>query len=148
MKRMPKGIALGFFITVAGGAAMAETAEAPSGSDSGTPYTVIDGTKVDARTHKGWEIVTALDCGRCHGKEYRGRVGPSLLESARERSKSGFQYYVLEGMPMRGMPGYKHYEKVRNNIDGIYGYFKGLADGAIQHGELTKINESVASQED
>jgi mono/diheme cytochrome c family protein len=103
------------------------------------PYTVQDGTRVDARTYAGWRTLRQFDCARCHGPDYQGSVGPSLIESVRARSREEFIRLVLEGNPVRGMPPYGEVERVRDNVEGIYGYFRGRADGAIGPGRLRPI---------
>jgi hypothetical protein len=43
---------------------------------------------------------------------------------------------VLEGNPAQGMPGYQGARRVADEIDAIYGYFKGVAQGDIPAGKL------------
>src|SRR5262249_17717902 len=78
----------------------------------------------------GWRVVRELDCARCHGVDYRGGVGPSLIESARSRSHADFARMLLDGNPERGMPPYRNVAEVAQNADAIYAYFRALADGS------------------
>jgi len=89
------------------------------------------------RTYDGWRAVRQLDCARCHGADYRGSVGPSLIESVKTRSRADFTRFILEGNAERGMPPYKSVARVVDNVEGIYDYFQGLADGSIPAGQLT-----------
>jgi hypothetical protein len=41
---------------------------------------------------------------------------------------------VLDGNPPRGMPGYRGNPLIAENIDAIYLYFLGRADGSIEPG--------------
>jgi len=112
---------------------------APACAADAAPYTVVDGTKVDAKTMEGWRTWRALACERCHGKNQEGMVGPSLLESLKSLSKDDFKKTVLEGRPEKGMPNFNGSKQVTDNIDGLYGYLKGRSDGAIKAGRVEEI---------
>jgi len=112
---------------------------APAWAADAAPYTVVDGTKVDAKTMEGWRTWRALACERCHGKNQEGMVGPSLLESLKSLSKDDFKKTVLEGRPEKGMPNFNGSKQVTDNIDGLYGYLKGRSDGAIKAGRVEEI---------
>ena len=43
---------------------------------------------------------------------------------------------MLKGRPEKGMPNFDGSEMVTKNLDGLYAYLKGRADGAIQPGRL------------
>ncbi len=77
-----------------------------------------------------------MDCARCHGSDWNGSVGPSILAYVRSQSKESFVRIVLEGIPAQGMPGYQGARRVADEIDAIYGYFKGVAAGEIPAGKL------------
>lgn len=98
---------------------------------------VVKRAQAYRKTYDGWRAVRQLDCARCHGADYRGSVGPSLIESVQTRSRSDFTRVILDGSPERGMPPYKSVARVVDNLDGIYEYFRGLADGSIPAGQLT-----------
>jgi hypothetical protein len=66
-------------------------------------------------------------------------VGPSLIESLRRLSKDEFKGSVLKGRPEKGMPNFDGSKMVTENIDGLYAYLKGRADGAIQPGRLEEL---------
>jgi mono/diheme cytochrome c family protein len=110
----------------------------PSQANEGSDLeSVVKQAQAYRKTYNGWRAVRQLDCARCHGADYRGSVGPSLLESVQSRSRADFTRFVLDGSPERGMPPYKSVARVVDNIDGIYDYFRGLADGSTVAGQLT-----------
>jgi mono/diheme cytochrome c family protein len=113
----------------------AETAEAAD-QNSGAPYTVEDGDKVDPKTLDGWKTWRALACERCHGAEQEGLVGPSLVDSLKTLSKEDFHTTVINGRPEKGMPPWGASEMVQKNWEGLYAYLKGRSDGKIKPGHL------------
>jgi mono/diheme cytochrome c family protein len=86
----------------------------------------------------GWQAMRQLDCARCHGRDYTGSVGGSLLESARTRSRDEFRRLVLEGNLARGMPPYSSVTLAAENVEGMYDYLRGRADGTIPSGTLIR----------
>jgi mono/diheme cytochrome c family protein len=139
MSGMPR-IRLLFALMIAvTSATAADNAPQPSKS-SGAPYTVKDGTKVDAATLAGWKTWRALACERCHGAEQEGLVGPSLIESLKVLSKEDFHTTVMNGRPEKGMPPFNTSQMVTKNWEGLYAYLKGRSDGKIQPGRLTGID--------
>jgi len=94
-------------------------------------YTVVDGTKVDAETMKGFRTWRAAACDRCHGANQEGLVGPSLVQSLKTLTKEEFDKTVIEGRLEKGMPAFKTSKMVTGNIDQLYAYLKGRSDGAI-----------------
>jgi len=100
------------------------------------PYTAQGMTQVDARTLAGWRALRQFDCARCHGAQYQGSVGPSLIEAARTSTREQFLRLLLDGNPERGMPPYREVPGVAGNAEGIYGYLRGRADGNIGAGAL------------
>jgi len=113
----------------------AETAQAAD-QNSGTPYTVQDGDKVDPKTLDGWKTWRALACERCHGAEQEGLVGPSLVDSLKTLSKEDFHTTVINGRPEKGMPPWGASDMVVKNWEGLYAYLKGRSDGKIKPGHL------------
>ena len=107
-----------------------------SGAPEDTPYVAQDSVRVDKRTYAGWRTVRQFDCARCHGAQYQGLLGPSLIEAARVNTRAQFVRALLEGNRDRGMPPYRDVRGVADNADGIYGYFRGRADGKIGAGVL------------
>jgi len=71
---------------------------------------------------------------RCHGKEYDGLAAPSIINYARTQRREMFVRIVLDGDASRGMPGYRDNPWLAENIDDVYRYFMGLADGSIEPG--------------
>ena len=102
-------------------------------------YRVAEGNKVDKATLEGWRTWRALACERCHGAQQQGLVGPSLLEALQRLSLDEFKSTVLKGRPDKGMPNFDGSKMVMENIDGLYAYLKGRADGAIKPGRLEAL---------
>ena len=109
-------------------AAKPTAAPQPAGS---TPYKVVDGTKVDAFTLKGFHTWRSAACDRCHGANQEGMVGPSLIDSLKTLTKEQFVATVTQGRLEKGMPSFGQNPTVTDNIDALYAYLKGRSDGAI-----------------
>jgi mono/diheme cytochrome c family protein len=109
--------------------------------NSAALYTVKDGTKVDAKTLQGWKTWRALACERCHGAAQEGLVGPPLVESMKVLSKEDFKTVIMKGRPEKGMPQFDTSPMVTQNWEGLYAYLKGRADGQIQAGRLSPLEE-------
>jgi mono/diheme cytochrome c family protein len=99
-------------------------------------YTVVDGTKVDAETLKGFKTWRAAACDRCHGANQEGLVGPSLVQSLKTLTKDDFKKAVTEGRLEKGMPSFKTSHMVMDNLDNLYAYLKGRSDGAIKRAKV------------
>src|SRR5262245_46988160 len=54
----------------------------------------------------GWRTIRQFDCARCHGADYEGSTGPSLVAAARTRTRDEFLRALLDGNIERGMPPY------------------------------------------
>ena len=102
-------------------------------------YTVVDGTKVDADTLKGFKTWRAAACDRCHGANQEGLVGPSLVQSLKTLPKEDFKKTVTEGRLEKGMPSFKTSHTVMDNLDNLYAYLKGRSDGAIKRAKVEPI---------
>ena len=85
---------------------------------------------IDARIANGWHALRVVDCARCHGRSYTGLAAPSLVGDA-VRDRAMFDRMVLDGNPVRGMPGYRANAFVVDNLDDIYLYLRARADGDI-----------------
>jgi cytochrome c553 len=73
-------------------------AQAASNAATSSPlYKVVDGTKVDSETMKGFRTWRAAACDRCHGPNQEGLVGPSLINSLKTLSKDDFVKTVTNG---------------------------------------------------
>jgi mono/diheme cytochrome c family protein len=118
----------------------AETAQATD-QNSGAPYTVQDGDKVDPKTLDGWKTWRALACERCHGAEQEGLVGPSLVDSLKTLSKEDFHTTVINGRADKGMPPWGASEMMQKNWEGLYAYLKGRSDGKIKPGHLHPLTQ-------
>ena len=78
---------------------------------------------------RGRTVLRAMDCARCHGRDYDGWAAPSLLAAVREGSRERFERSVLDGNPVRGMPGYGSQPLVVAGIDAIHAYLLAQAGG-------------------
>jgi cytochrome c55X len=83
---------------------------------------------------RGWAALRAMDCARCHGREYGGWSAPSLLAAVRDGPRERFDRYVLEGDPMRGMPGYRSHPLILAELDAIYAYLRARSEGRVVEG--------------
>jgi mono/diheme cytochrome c family protein len=119
--------------------ALAALAPGRAAAAGDKPYQVAEGNKVDKSTLEGWRTWRALACERCHGAKQEGLVGPSLIESLGRLSKDEFRQTLLKGRPDKGMPNFDGSKMVTENIDGLYAYLKGRADGAIRPGRLEEL---------
>ncbi len=99
-------------------------------------YTVVDGYKVDAETMKGFRAWRAAACDRCHGANQEGLVGPSLLTSMKTLSKEEFVKTVTNGRLEKGMQSFGNSPQVMDNMNQLYAYLKGRADGAITRAKV------------
>ncbi|MEF7613010.1 cytochrome c [Aquincola sp. MAHUQ-54] len=102
-------------------------------------YTVVDGTKVDAKTMDGFRAWRAAACDRCHGANQEGMVGPSLIASLKTLSKDEFVKTVRDGRLDKGMQSFGNNEMVMKNIDNLYAYLKGRSDGAITQAKVSPL---------
>ena len=102
-------------------------------------YTVVDGTKVDAETMKGFRTWRQAACDRCHGANQEGMVGPSLIASLKTLSKEDFIKTVRDGRLDKGMQSFGSSKVVMDNIDHLYAYLKGRSDGAITRAKVEAI---------
>ena len=86
---------------------------------------------------RGWAALRAMDCARCHGRDYGGWAAPSLIAAVRDGTRERFTYFVLEGDPVRGMPGYRAQPVAVTELNAIYAYLLARADGSIAAGPPT-----------
>ena len=85
----------------------------------------------DARIANAWRVLRAVDCARCHGRDYTGLAAPSIVAYAATQSRESFTRKVIDGDPVRGMPGYRENAYVAESLDDIYRYFVARATGEI-----------------
>ena len=86
---------------------------------------------IDARIANAWRVLRAVDCARCHGKDYAGLAAPSIVGYVATQSREMFLRMVVDGDPIRGMPGYRDNAYVAESLDDIYQYFYARANGGI-----------------
>jgi len=103
-------------------------------------YTVVDGTKVDADTLKGFKTWRAAACDRCHGANQQGLVGPSLIESLKVLTFAEFKTTVTNGRLEKGMPSFSSSKMVMENLNYLYAYLKGRSDGAIKKAKVELLH--------
>lgn len=121
-------------LAATGAGAAPETAGAAA-----APYKVVDGNKVDGQTLQGWRTWRAMACERCHGAAQEGLVGPSLLNSLKVLTPEEFKTTVLHGRVAKGMPNFDGSKMMVDNVENLYAYLRGRADGAIKPGRLEEI---------
>jgi len=85
----------------------------------------------DERIANGWRVLRVVDCARCHGRDFSGLAAPSIIAYARSQSRESFVRMVLEGDPVRGMPGYNNNAYVVENVGDIYEYFAARANDEL-----------------
>jgi mono/diheme cytochrome c family protein len=124
-------------VLISGGLVFAQVAS--NAATSSPLYKVVDGTKVDSETMKGFRTWRAAACDRCHGANQEGMVGPSLIASLKTLSKDEFVKTLTEGRLEKGMPAWKTNKQVMENMDQLYAYLKGRSDGAITHARVEEI---------
>ena len=102
-------------------------------------YTVVNGSKVDAETLKGFRTWRTAACDRCHGANQEGLVGPSLVESLKVLSKDEFVATVKNGRLEKGMQSFGNSPVVMENMNQLYAYLKGRSNGDIKTARVTGI---------
>lgn len=88
----------------------------------------------EADPARGWAALRAMDCARCHGRDYGGWSAPSLITAVRDGTRGRFDHYVLEGDVTRGMPGYRSQPLVVAELDAIYAYLRARSEGRFGAG--------------
>lgn len=93
--------------------------------------------RVSAEEYEGWRQYS-VQCARCHGQDVTGNpVAAHLLESTGSggpvADKEAFTKVVAEGRVTKGMPAFKAI-MASEQIDAVYAYVKGRADGGISVG--------------
>ena len=94
-------------------------------------------SRVSAEEYPGWRQYS-VHCARCHGQDVIGNpVAAHLLESTRSggpvATNEAFTKVVAEGRVTKGMPAFKAIMKPEQ-IEAVYAYVKGRADGRISVG--------------
>jgi len=114
-------------------------AQAAATAKTAPLYKVVDGYKVDPETMKGFRTWRAAACDRCHGANQEGLVGPSLLTSMKTLTKEEFVVTVRDGRLQKGMQSFSTSPQVMENMNQLYAYLKGRADGAITRAKVEPI---------
>jgi mono/diheme cytochrome c family protein len=76
---------------------------------------------------RGRAALRAMDCARCHGRDYDGWAAPSLVAAVRDAPRERFDRFVLDGNIGAGMPGYRGQPLVVRELDAMYAYLKARA---------------------
>ena len=102
---------------------------------------VGQGLKVSAVEYEGWRQYS-VNCARCHGQDVLPNpVAANLLVSLGPNgpvnTPEKFRQVTSEGRPDRGMPAFKSL-LTPEQIDAIYAYVKGRAEGRIPAGRPDK----------
>jgi cytochrome c55X len=103
------------------------------GSSAAAPDQAASGTQSDLA--RGWSALRAMDCARCHGRDYGGLSAPSLIAAARDGTLERFRHFVLEGDPVRGMPGYRSQPLVVADVDAMYAYLQARGSRSLEPGK-------------
>jgi len=98
------------------------------------PTVHADEADASVQRERGWNALRAMDCARCHGRNYDGWAAPSLITSLRDGSRERFDHWVLDGNVESGMPGYRSQPLVVAELDAIYAYLLARARGDIAPG--------------
>ena len=93
--------------------------------------------RVNAQEYEGWRQYS-VQCARCHGQDVVGNpVAADLLKSAGTggpvADQASFVAVVKNGRADHGMPGFAKLLS-DEQVDAIYAYVKGRADGKISAG--------------
>jgi mono/diheme cytochrome c family protein len=99
------------------------------------------GLKVSAVEYEGWRQYS-VNCARCHGQDVLPNpVAANLLVSLGPNgpvnTPEKFRQVTSEGRPDRGMPAFKSL-LTPAQIDAIYAYVKGRAEGRLPAGRPDK----------
>ena len=130
-----KSIRIGFAATLFCAALTAAAADEPS------LYTVVEGYKVDPATLTGFRTWRQAACDRCHGANQEGLVGPSLVNSLKTLTKEEFVKTVRDGRLDKGMVSFSTSKMVMDNIDNLYAYLKGRANGDITRAKVEELKQ-------
>lgn len=101
--------------------------------------TVVDGYRVDAVTWAGYRVWRSQNCGGCHGAEQQGLSGPALIDSLKHLSKDEFAATLREGRPAKRMPAFGQVPQVMEQVDALYLYLKGRAEGVITRAQVEPL---------
>src|SRR5262249_25040402 len=97
-----------FFIAAAAAAAPA------AGGDEATQRGNRACTEVGIAN--AWRVLRRVECARCHGRDSTGLAAPSIVAYAATQSRESFTRIVIDGDPVRGMPGYRDNAYVTENL--------------------------------
>lgn len=109
------------------------------------PYIIEDG-KVDFGTYNGYRRYHS-HCHTCHGPDGLGSsYAPALTDSIEDIGYEGFIQAVVFGIENVGaaqqsvMPSFSEDANVTENIDDIWAYLKGRADGVVPRGRPARLD--------
>jgi mono/diheme cytochrome c family protein len=99
--------------------------------------------------YNGWKLFE-LNCSRCHGDNAEGTsFAPSLVQALGRGgavpTEQAFSQIVCNGIPSGGMPTWCKLGLTKDQIQTIYLYVKGRADGKIHPGRPTVRQTTTSS---
>ena len=100
--------------------------------------------RVNQQEYEGWRQYS-VHCARCHGQDVLGNpVAANLLESTRKggpmAGRDAFAAVVKSGRTDRGMPAFGE-TLTGEQVNAIYAYVKGRADGKIATGRPARPSD-------
>jgi mono/diheme cytochrome c family protein len=99
--------------------------------------------------YTGWKLFE-LNCSRCHGDDAQGTsFAPSLVKALGPGgpvpTEQAFLTIACNGIPSGGMPSWCSLGLGKDQLQTIYAYLKGRADGTIHPGRPTVRQASTSS---
>ncbi len=139
------------------GAVLPADAQAPDSSSSAEradaawlkEYHPAPRDTLSSAAYAGWKQFE-LNCSRCHGDDAEGTsFAPSLVQAlgpgGAVPTKQAFLGIACAGVPNKGMPSWCALGLGMDNLQNIYLYLKGRADGSIHPGRPTVRQDSTSA---
>jgi mono/diheme cytochrome c family protein len=97
--------------------------------------------------YEGWKQFE-LNCSRCHGQDAEGTsFAPSLVQALGKggpvQTETAFLSIACNGVPGTGMPSWCKLGLGKPQLQQIYSYVKGRANGTIHPGRPTETSDST-----
>jgi mono/diheme cytochrome c family protein len=104
---------------------------------------------LSAGAYQGWKQFQ-LNCSRCHGQDAEGTsFAPSLVQALGKdgpvQTESEFLTIACNGIPGTGMPSWCKLGLEKAQLQQIYLYIKGRADGTIHPGHPAEKSDSTSA---
>jgi mono/diheme cytochrome c family protein len=99
--------------------------------------------------YEGWKQFE-LNCSRCHGQDAEGTsFAPSLVQALGKggpvQTETAFLTIACNGVPGTGMPSWCKLGLGKAQLQQIYLYVKGRADGTVQTGRPMEKSDSTTA---